>query len=266
MRKILLPSLILLTFFISCSKPANNLNEKYIEYEADGIKMKGYLVYSAKIKNKRPGILVVHEWWGLNEYVKKRARMLAELGYTAFALDMYGADKRAKHPKTAKKFSMEVISNIPSAKKRFLKALEILTTHKTVDKNNIAAIGYCFGGGVVLNMARMGVNLKGVVSFHGSLVAVKKAQSGMVKAKILVLNGAADPLIKPEQIQAFKKEMENAAVDYTFINYEGAKHAFTNPDATETGKKFKIPVAYNEKADKQSWKKMNSFLQEIFSK
>lgn len=235
---------------------------KTVEYTADGTLMKGYLAYNDKIEGKRPGILVVHEWWGLNDYVRRRARMLAELGYTALALDMYGEGKQATHPDDAGKFSMELMKNFDVAKARFIAGEVFLKKQPTVDSGRVAAIGYCLGGGVVLNMARQGVDLKGVVSFHGGLSAVKPAEPGAIKAKILVLHGGDDKFTTPEQIEAFKDEMKTAGADYRFIVYPGAMHAFTNPDATANGKKFNIPLAYNKKADKESWAEMKKFLEE----
>lgn len=233
-------------------------------YSAQGQVMKGYLAFDENIKGPRPGILVVHEWWGLNDYARMRARMLAELGYTALALDMYGNDKVAAHPADAMKFSSELIQNFPMAKARFLAGMEFLKEKPFVDPTRIAAIGYCFGGGIVLNMARQGVDLKGVVSFHGSLATGKPAEPGVVKARILVLNGDADKFTTAEQIAAFKKEMEAAKVDYRFISYPGAMHSFTNPDADKLAKKFNMPIGYNAEADRKSWEEMKQFLTEIF--
>jgi len=239
---------------------------KAVDYSAQGVVMKGYLAYDESITGKRPGVLVVHEWWGLNDYARKRARMLAELGYTALAVDMYGDGKQAMHPDDAKAFSSELMKNFDVGKARFVAAMEFLKQQASVDPSRIAAIGYCMGGGVVLHMARQGVELKGVASFHGSLTAVKPAQSGVIKAKILVLNGGADKFITPEQIEAFKQEMKAAGADFQFISYPGALHSFTNPEATELGKKFDMPVAYNAKADKESWDEMKNFLSTIFKK
>jgi len=235
-----------------------------VTYKQGDTTMTGYIAYDDKIKGKRPGVLVVHEWWGHNDYVRKRADMLAELGYVAFAIDMYGDGKTADHPSDAGKFAGEVRSNMPVAEARFQAALKQLENHPMTDKKKTAAIGYCFGGGVVLEMARRGVNLDGVVSFHGSLPTDNPAQKGAVKARVLVLNGEADPMVKPEHIDAFKKEMQAAGVKYEFINYPEALHAFTNPAATELGKKFNIPIAYDEAADKASWAKMQGFLKTIF--
>jgi dienelactone hydrolase len=239
---------------------------KAVDYSAQGVVMKGYLAYDESITGKRPGVLVVHEWWGLNDYARKRARMLAELGYTALAVDMYGDGKQAMHPDDAKAFSSELMKNFDVAQARFVTAMEFLKQQPTVDPGRIAAIGYCMGGGVVLNMARQGVELKGVASFHGSLTAVKPAQPGVIKAKILVLNGGADKFITPEQIEAFKQEMKAAGADFQFISYPDALHSFTNPEATELGKKFNMAVAYNAKADKESWDEMKKFFSVIFKK
>jgi dienelactone hydrolase len=259
MKKILVLALL----FFSLPLQAKVIGEE-VSYEHNGVTFKGYIAYDNSVMGKRPGVLVVHEWWGHNAYARKRADMLAELGYTALALDMYGEGKQAHHPKDAGAFSAAVKANMAEAEGRFMAAYEVLANHKTVNKKKIAAIGYCFGGQMVLEMARRGVDLKGVVSFHGSLVTNSPAQKGKVKAKVLVLNGAADPFVKPEQIQAFEAEMKAAAVDYRIHHYPGAKHAFTNPQATEYGQKFGIPLAYNAAADEQSWAEMKKFLKSIF--
>ncbi|MDA8084779.1 MAG: dienelactone hydrolase family protein [Nitrospiraceae bacterium] len=249
------------------SAPAEaKVTHKVVEYSSGGVTMKGYLAYDAGLKGKRPGILVVHEWWGLNDYARRRARMLAELGYVALALDMYGEGRQAVHPDDAGKFSSELMKNFDVAKARFLAAMDFLKKQRSVDPANIAAIGYCFGGGVVLNMARQGVDLKGVASFHGGLAAVKPAQPGSIKAKILVLNGGDDTFTTPQQIEAFRQEMKDAGADMTFITYPGAKHSFTNPDADAYAKKFNLPLAYNAEADRKSWDELKKFLKTIFTK
>jgi dienelactone hydrolase len=235
-----------------------------VTYGAGEPALKGYLAFDDSIAGKRPGVLVVHEWWGLDDYARKRARMLAELGFTALAVDMYGEGKTAAHPDDAGKFAGELRKNLPVAKARFLDALDFLRRQPTVEAEKIAAIGYCFGGGVVLQMARDGVDLKGVASFHGSLETANPATPGAVKAKVLVLNGAEDPFVTPEQIAAFKKEMTAAGVDYRFVNYPGAKHSFTNPEADEFGKKFNMPLAYDRGTDRKSWQAMQDFFGEIF--
>ncbi len=238
---------------------------KAVEYKSGETTFRGYLASNPDIEGPRPGVLVVHEWWGHNAYARKRARMLAEIGYTALAVDMYGDGKLAEHPEDARTFSSAVMKNLASAEARFLSAKELLESHETVDAKRIAAIGYCFGGGVVLHMARAGVDLSGVASFHGSLGTQAPAEKGKVEASVLVCHGADDGFIPDDAIVAFKKEMKDAEVDMRFIAYAGAVHSFTNPDADEFGKKFGIPLAYNEDADKQSWKDLQAFFKEIFS-
>lgn len=240
------------------------LKTETVTYNSNGTELKGYIAYDDSIKGERPGVLVVHEWWGHNEYPRERARMLAEEGYIAFALDMYGEGKTADHPDTAGKFAGEVRKNMDVAEARFRAALEELKKHPLSEDDDIAAIGYCFGGGVVLEMARRGVDLDGVASFHGSLGTGNPAKPGQIKAKIRVYNGADDPFVKSESIDSFKQEMDAAGADYRFINYPGAKHSFTNPGADENGKKFELPLAYNKKADKKSWKDMLKFFDKIF--
>jgi dienelactone hydrolase/uncharacterized protein YndB with AHSA1/START domain len=243
--------------------PANIVAEE-IKYKVGAQSFTGFLAYDQN-RQQRPGILLVHEWWGHDDYVRSRARQLAELGFVALALDMYGGGKHAHHPDEAGKMAGEVKKNFDSAKERFVAALEELKNHPATDRERIAAIGYCFGGNIVLNMARSGIDLDGVVSFHGSLDAIgNPAQQGQVRASMLVLNGADDAMVPPEQIQGFMEEMDKAGVDYEFINYPGAKHGFTNPEADNNARKFNLPVAYNAQADQQSWQKMRDFLARIF--
>ncbi len=243
----------------------SSIVKQEVSYEVGGVKLKGFMAYDETLAGKRPGVLVVHEWWGHNDYVRTRARMLAEMGYTAFALDMYGEGKLAQHPADAQKFMMEVLGNIAAAEARFEAARKILREHASSDDTKIAAIGYCFGGAVVLHMARAGVDLDGVASFHGNLSTQTPAVQGAVKARVLVLHGADDPLIPPEQVEAFKKEMEQAKVDMKLIAYPGAVHSFTNPGATVVGEALKMPLAYNESADQKSWAELDRFLEEIFT-
>jgi dienelactone hydrolase len=244
--------------------PASTVVSQELSYEVGGVKLVGYLAYDGATSGPRPGVLVVHEWWGHNDYARSRADMLAKLGYTALALDMYGDGKRAAHPDDAKKFMMEVLGNIDTAEARFTAALKLLQEHETTDPQKTAAIGYCFGGAVVLHMARVGTDLDGVASFHGNLSTKSPAQKGVVKARVLVLHGAADPLVPAEQIAAFEKEMDEAGVDMKLIAYEGAKHAFTNPSATELGAKFKLPLAHHPEADQKSWAELQVFLKSLF--
>ncbi|HXY55892.1 MAG TPA: dienelactone hydrolase family protein [Nitrospirota bacterium] len=269
MKKLLVVGICITVAALLVPGPAGaapKIKGETVEYTADGVTLKGYLAYDEHVKGKRPGVLVVHEWWGLNDYARKRARMLAELGYTALAVDMYGNGKTATHPDDAGKFSSETMKNFDAAKARFLAAEDFLKKQPTVDPERIAAIGYCFGGGVVLNMARQGDDLKGVASFHGSLMAVRPAGPGEIKAKIRVYTGADDKFVPAEAIEGFKKEMTDANADVKIVSYPGAVHSFTNPDATALGKKFNLPLAYNATADKESWEDMKKFLSDIFKK
>jgi dienelactone hydrolase len=239
---------------------------KDVEYYSGSTRLKGYLAYDDNFTTKRPGIIVVHEWWGLNEYPKKRARMLASLGYVAFAADMYGDGTTADNPGNAQKLASKSYKDYNLLKLKFLAALDFVKKCDFVDTEKIGAIGYCYGGGVVLNMARAGTDLKGVVSFHGSLSAAEPAVKGKVKAKILVCNGGADKFVSEKNITDFKNEMENAGVDLKFVSYKGALHAFTNPEATRLGRKFKMPIAYNRAGDRKSWEEMKRFFNKIFAK
>lgn len=229
---------------------------KEVDYRSGGTVFKGYLAYDDEIDTKRPGVLVVHEWWGHNDYARGRARQLAELGYVALAVDMYGEGKQADHPKEAGKFSAAVKANMDEAEARFRAALDLLSEQPNVNRTDIGAIGYCFGGGIVLEMARRGLPLDAVASFHGSLTTDHPVKPGEIKGYLYVANGADDPLVKPEDIEAFNQEMQAAGVNYSFQNFPGAKHAFTNPKATELGKKFGLPLAYNAEADRLSWRQM----------
>ena len=259
MRKLI--TLLTLALF-SLSAHAGGIKIEEIKYTVAGKEFTGFMAYD-KSKKKRPGVLVIHEWWGHNDYARKRAKMLAKLGYTAFALDMYGSGMLAEHPDDAKKFMNATFSdgNLP---KKFDAAHNILKKHKTVDASKTATIGYCMGGGINMAMARAGKELDGFIVVHGSLGTKTPVKKGVIKGKILVLNGAADPFVPVEQVAGFEKEMKAAGVDYKLVNYKGAKHAFSNPGATENGKKFGLPLAYDRKADKASWKEVKKFLKEIF--
>ncbi|MCB0329073.1 MAG: dienelactone hydrolase family protein [Bdellovibrionales bacterium] len=236
-----------------------------VEYSDGETTLKGYInsplarygVY------KIPAVIIVHEWWGHNDYVRKRADMITEeLGYVAFAIDMFGDGKLAEHPKDAQKFVAEVASTAGLREKRFRAAIEYLKTRKEVDVDKIVAIGYCFGGSTVLDMIRSGVPLQAGVSFHGSLSSGIKAKK--IETPIFVAHGEADTFITKEQIAAFKKEMREAEAPLEWVSYTGAKHSFTNPDADEFAKKFGINVGYNERADKDSWEKMKDFFNRKF--
>jgi dienelactone hydrolase len=235
-----------------------------VTYKAGDTVLKGYLAYDDAVQGKRPGVLVVHEWWGHGDFVRDRARALAALGYTALAVDMYGNGTQVEHPDDAGKLAGAVRGNLPVMKARFSAARDVLGKHGTVDAKRIAAIGYSFGGSTVLEMARQGVDIAGVVNFYGDLTTQHPARKGGIKAKILVLNGADDPMIPPEQVNKFKQEMATAKANYKFVDYPGAKHLFSRPDADAIAKKYNLPLAYDAKADRESWVEMQSFLQQGF--
>ncbi len=250
---------------IAESRAEPDIHGEEIVYESGGVSLRGYLAYDANQTGEHPGVLIVHEWWGHNDYVRERARMLAEMGYVALAVDMYGDGKQADHPGDAQKFMMEVLSNMEAGTNRFKAAKSLLEEHASTDASRIAAIGYCFGGDIVLHMARLGMDLKGVASFHGGLGTQTPAEPGRVRAKVLVAHGADDPFVPPAEIETFKQEMADAGVDMKFIVYPDAVHAFTNPAATAMGKKFDLPLAYNEVADRESWVELEMFLQDVFA-
>jgi dienelactone hydrolase len=225
--------------------------------------MNGFVAYDTSNHSKRPAILIIPEWWGLNDYPKMRARELAKMGYVALAMDMYGDGKVAATPDQAQKLAMPFYTNPQKTKARVDAALASLKGIKDSDTGNIAIIGYCFGGGMALNVARMGEPVKGVVSFHGTLIGTP-ANKDLLKAKILVCHGQADQFVKKEEVDKFKKQMDSIHADYTFKSYPNATHAFTNPASTATGKKFNMPIAYNAAADSASWKDMQLFFDRIF--
>jgi dienelactone hydrolase len=238
------------------------IKEETITYTADSVTMNGYIAYDSGSTEKRPVVLVVHEWWGQNDYPRMRARQLAELGYLAMAVDMYGNGKTADNPKDAGNLAMPLYQNPQMAKARFDAALAKIKTYPQAG-DKIAAIGYCFGGGMVLNMAKLGDDLAGVVSFHGSLAGVP-ANKDLLKAKVLVCHGGDDQFVPQKDVDMFKKQMDSIGANYTFKVYPGATHAFTNPAATEVGKKFNMPITYNAAADSASWKDMKEFFGTIF--
>ncbi|MCM5663262.1 dienelactone hydrolase family protein [Galbibacter mesophilus] len=239
------------------------ISREEIIYKTDTTTMKGYIAYNSKVQGKRPGILVVHQWWGHNDYSRKRADMLAELGYVALAVDMYGDGKQAKHPKDAGKFVGMVMKNIDVGEARFDAAMKALKANPNVDSEKIAAIGYCFGGSVVLTMANMGKDLDAVAAFHSG-VQLPVMPSEEIKAKILICNGADDPLVSLESIAAYTKAMDSVNADYEYISYEDAVHAFTSKEADSLGKKFDLPLAYNQEADEKSWAELQKLLKEVF--
>src|SRR5690349_11236833 len=229
------------------------IKEEPITYSDGEATMKGFLVYDDASQAKRPGIVMVHEWWGITPHMHNQAKKFAEQGYTVLISDMYGDAKTADNPKDAGALSSSVMKNPTVMESRFKAARDQLAKQATVNPQKIGAVGYCFGGAVVVNMARSGADLAAVAGFHASLGLNTPAPApGSVKAKVLILNGADDPFVKREQYAALKKDFDAAKVDYRIIEYPGAVHAFTNPEATELGKKFNLPLKYDAKADQES--------------
>lgn len=234
----------------------------------EGSTLKGFLAYDSSKKEKLPGILIVHDAFGNGEYTKRRAIQLAEMGYIGFALDMFGGGKVHCTLTDARATIEEQFKNIDKTLALFQSAYDTLKSHEKVDGERIAAVGYCYGGTIVLNAARSGMDLKGVACFHGRMNALVKTEKGKYKGKALVCNGEIDPSITPEDIEAFKKEFDELGIEYKFVNYPGAKHGFTVPEATQRGIDFKMTalLEYNEKADKESWAELDEFLKNIFAK
>ncbi|MEO8112391.1 MAG: dienelactone hydrolase family protein [Ginsengibacter sp.] len=240
-----------------------NIREDSMSYNLNGKTYIGFITYDANKEGKRPGVLIVHEWWGLTNYTRNRAKQLAQLGYIAMAVDMYGNGKTGEDPAAAQALATPFYKDPTLAKTRLDAAMKELETYPQTDATKMAAIGYCYGGFIVLNAAKLGANLEGVVSFHGDLSGVPVNKDSL-KAKILVCHGEADKFVTPDAVAAFKKSMDSAGVDYTFKSYPNATHAFTNPAATEKGKKFNMPIEYNAAADTTSWNDMKDFLKKIF--
>ena len=232
-----------------------------VRYQDGDATLQGYLVWDDAIQGKRPGVIVVHEWWGLNDYARKRAEMLAKLGYVAFAVDMYGKDKVTEHAEEASGWMKQISGNINQWQRRALLGLDQLRKHKLVDETRLAAIGYCFGGATVMQMAYAGADLDGVVSFHGSLPVASGEQAKNIKAKVLVAHGEADGFIPAERIARFKTALDEAGVDWQMVIYGGARHGFTNPDADRYGL---AGVRYDQNADRRSWAAMQQLFDEIF--
>ena len=232
-----------------------------IEYKQGHTVLQGLIAWDDAVKERRPGVLVVHEWWGHNEHVREQAKRLAVAGYVGFALDMFGKGKVTTHPKEAQAFMTEAQKDPATMSARFQAAMDQLKQDPHVNREHVAAIGYCFGGAVVLDEARSGADLDGVVSFHGMLGTKNPAERGRVKAKILVLTGAIDPFVPAEQVEAFTKEMKAANAKFQVVTLLNAKHGFTNPNAGKAGLEA---LEYNAEADNKSWVAMLGFFKEVF--
>lgn len=239
----------------------SSVKTENITYTVMGKKYHAFVAYNENLKGKRPAVIVVHEWWGLNSYPKMRAEKLAEQGYLAMAVDLFGDGKTAANPAEAQALTAPFYAHPEMEKELMDAAILQIKKFPETDPNNVFAIGYCFGGSVVLNAAKLGVPFKGVVSFHGGLKGVP-AKKELLKAKILVCHGGADKFVSPEDVANFKQQLDAIGAHYKFVVYPGATHAFTNPASDENARKFNMPIAYNPKADKESWNEMLKFLKE----
>jgi len=254
----------LVGFVALCSAAAHaEIVTKTIDYKHDDVQLQGYLAYDDAVEGERPGVLVVHEWWGLNDYAKRRTRQLAELGYVAFAADMYGKGKVTADPKQAGEWAGHMSGDLDLWRSRAMRGLEILKGRAECDADRTAAIGYCFGGSTVTQMAFADAPIKGVVSFHGSLPLPPQAGELTIKPEVLICHGAEDGFVKPEQIDAFKSALDDAGAHWTFVEYSGAQHSFTNPNADDYGVNG---VSYNRRADQRSWAHMKAFFERILAK
>lgn len=247
---------------LSCPKVEARLVTKTVEYRQDGTDMRGFLAYDDALPGKRPGVLVVHEWWGLNDFAQARAEKLAGLGYVALAADMYGDGQTTKDREEAARLAGALRGRPELFRARVRAALQTLAVDPRVDPKRLAAIGFCFGGTAVLELAYAGADLAGVVSFHGGLARPQPDDLPRLKAKILVLHGADDPLVPGADIAAFQEAMRGAGADWQMVIFGGAVHSFTNPAA---GDNPAAGVAYNAKADRRSWRCMQEFFKEIFT-
>ncbi len=254
--------IVLLTLAFALSASAA-LDERVVEYTDGETTMRGFLVFDDAQEGLRPGVLVVHEWWGHNDYARRRARELAQQGYIALAVDMYGEGRTAEHPAEAGAFATAVLQNKPVGVARFRAARAFLEQQPQTDAARIAAIGYCFGGAVVLHMARIGEDLKAVASFHGSLATDTPAGAD-VRARVLVYHGGADALIPEADVSRFETEMRRSNADYRLVIYPKAKHSFTVPEADQKAAELGLPLGYDADADAASWADLLQNLREVF--
>ncbi len=245
------------------AKVKTSIRTTEITFKCDTQLFRGYIAYDTNIRGPRPAVLVLPEWWGYGDYVKMRARMLADMGYIAMAVDLYGQGREAKNVEEAQALSAPFYKDLKLAGKRVDAAMHYLRLNTEADPAKMAMIGYCFGGSMALNCAKQGMDLRAVVSFHGGLTGARAVRNKYT-GRILVCHGGADKFVSAEEVAAFRANMDSAGFYYHFIEYPGATHAFSNPAATTIGKKFNLPIEYNPDADKRSWRDMQGFLREAF--
>jgi dienelactone hydrolase len=255
--------LFLSLFSVAAGYASAEIQTKLVRYKDGDVSLHGYFAWDDSIKGKRPAVMVVHEWWGMNDYVRKRAEMLAKLGYLAFAVDMYGMGQVTEHPDQAGAWMRQITGNLDTWQKRALLGLDIMRTHELADGARTAAIGYSFGGATVMQLAYAGASVLGVVSFYGSLPVVAPEQAKDIRGRVLVAHGSADSFIPPERIVQFQAALNAAGVDWEMVTYGGAQHGFTNPGADDYGIDN---LRYHKVADMRSWDDMQRFLKEIFSR
>jgi dienelactone hydrolase len=260
--KILRITSLLVLLLLLASMAHAKVVTRPVSYAQGDTALEGYLAYDNAVTGKAPGVLVVHEWWGLNDYARERAEKLAQLGYVAFAVDMYGKGKATQHPEQAAAWMKEVNSNMDKWQKRALAGLEVLKKQPQVDPERIAAIGYCFGGATVQVLAYSGADLKGIVSFHGTLIPPSAEQAKQTKAKLLICHGAQDPMNDPEALSAYITALNASTIDWQLVAFGNTRHSFTNPDADQYGMSG---LAYSPSSDRRSWQYMKFFFKEIFS-
>lgn len=241
-----------------------NILTNRIEYAVGDASHQGYLAYDDEITAARPGVVIVHEWWGLNDYIVRRAHMLAELGYVALAVDMYGGGQVASDPGQAGELMNGVLNDMETGTAALRAGHDLLLDQVGVDPARSAAIGYCFGGAMVLHMARIGMPLSAVASFHGALGSFHKAEPGSIQAKILVCHGAADSMVSMDDLEGFRQEMDAAQADYEVLLLDGAKHGFSNPEADVNAEKYGIDLGYQQQADEKSWAAMQGLFERVF--
>lgn len=242
-----------------------SIHTETITYSAGGKTLKSYLAYDSAVTGPRPGIAVFGEWWGLNDYLKQRARELAGLGYVALAADVYGDARQATDASEAGTLMNSLFADMAATSERIVAAIDALRARPQVDSARVGAMGYCLGGALSLHAARLGLPLRGVASFHGSLSKTHPARRGEVKASVLVCHGGADKFISEEELAGFRREMADLGVDLEFISYAGVLHGFTNPEATRNGERFNLPLKYDQQADQQSWQAMQTFWTRVFA-